>query len=358
MVLAPEHPLVEELTAAAWPPDLADDARAAWTGGHATRPRPSPPTGARPEARSDVERQVEGREKTGVFLGRYATNPATGGQIPVFIADYVLMGYGTGAIMAVPGQDERDWEFAEAFGLPIVRTVQPPDGWHGPGLRRRGPGHQQRQRRGRPERPRASPTPSAASSAGSRRTGAGSGTVTTRLRDWLFSRQRFWGEPFPIVYDPDDGLPRALPRLDAAGGPARPRGLLPDHLRRRRRDLHAGAAAGPGDRLGRGDARSGRGPRRRYRRETNTMPQWAGSCWYELRYLDPDQRPGARRPRERALLDGPAVRGRLRRRRPVRRRGRARRAAPAVRPLLAQGALRPRATYRRSSRTGGCSTRA
>ena len=129
MVLAPEHPLVDELTAASWPADLPDDVRAAWTGGHATPAEAVAAYRRQAGGRSDVERQAEGREKTGVFLGGYAINPATGDAIPVFIADYVLMGYGTGAIMAVPGQDERDWAFAEAYGLPIVRTVQPPDGW-------------------------------------------------------------------------------------------------------------------------------------------------------------------------------------------------------------------------------------
>src|SRR5262249_2017098 len=131
-------------------------------------------------------------------------------SIPVFIADYVLMGYGTGAIMAVPGQDERDWEFAEGFDLPIVRTVAPPGGWGGKAYVGEGPA-----------------TNSANDGvsrdgwgvAGAKRAiigwlearGAGVGTVTYKLRDWLFSRQRYWGEPFPVVYDPDDGLPRPLP---------------------------------------------------------------------------------------------------------------------------------------------------
>ena len=285
MVLAPEHPLVEQLTADTWPDDVADDVRAAWTGGHAT---PSAAVAAyrrQAGARSDLERQVEGRDKTGVFVGSYATNPTTGGRIPVFIADYVLMGYGTGAIMAVPGQDERDWAFAEVFGLPIVRTVRPPDGWEGTAYVGEGP---------------------AINSANDevdlnglgvadakRRiidwledTGAGSGTVTTKLRDWLFSRQRFWGEPFPIVYDPDDGLPRALPDSmlpvalphvedyspttfaddDETSVPVPPLARATDWV-----EVTLDLGDGP----------------KTYRRETNTMPQWAGSCWYELRYLDP-----------------------------------------------------------------------
>ena len=210
MVLAPEHPLVDELTAASWPPDLADDVRAAWTGGHATPAEAVAAYRRQAGARSDIERQTEGRDKTGVFVGGYAINPATGDRIPVFVADYVLMGYGTGAIMAVPAQDERDWEFAEAFGLPIVRTVQPPDGWQGEAFAGEGPAINSAN---------AEVDLNGLGIAEAKRriidwleaTGAGTGTVTTRLRDWLFSRQRFWGEPFPIVYDPDDGLPRAVP---------------------------------------------------------------------------------------------------------------------------------------------------
>ena len=127
----------------------------------------------------------------------------------MFVADYVLMGYGTGAIMAVPGQDQRDWDFAEAFDLPIIRTVQPPEGFDGKAYVGRGPGHQQRL----PRRARDRAGQGARSSPGWRSTGAGEGTVTYKLRDWLFSRQRYWGEPFPIVYDEDD-LPRAVPESE------------------------------------------------------------------------------------------------------------------------------------------------
>ena len=122
MVVAPEHPLLDALVAPAWPDGVTER----WTGGHTD---PAAAVGAYRDAavaKTEVERQTEGREKTGVFTGAFAVNPATGARIPVFVADYVLMGYGTGAIMGVPGQDERDWEFAERFGLPIVRTVQPP----------------------------------------------------------------------------------------------------------------------------------------------------------------------------------------------------------------------------------------
>src|SRR6185437_9732605 len=149
------------------------------------------------------------KDKTGVFTGSYATNPVTGTALPVFVADYVLMGYGTGAIMAVPGQDERDWAFAENFGLPIIRTVQPSEGFdgkaftgHGPainssidGLNLDGMGVADAK---------------AKTIEWLEQNGHGRGATTFRLRDWLFSRQRYWGEPFPIVYD-ETGLPIALP---------------------------------------------------------------------------------------------------------------------------------------------------
>ena len=147
MVLAPEHPLVDELTAASWPPDLADDVRAAWTGGHATPAEAVAAYRRQAGARSDIERQAEGRDKTGVFIGGYATNPATGERIPVFIADYVLMGYGTGAIMAVPGPGRarlgvrRGVRAADRPYRPAARRVA------GRGVRRRG------------SRPSTAPTP-------------------------------------------------------------------------------------------------------------------------------------------------------------------------------------------------------
>ena len=232
MVLAPEHPLVDELTAAAWPADLGDDVRAAWTGGHNTPAEAVAAYRRQAGGRSDIERQVEGREKTGVFLGSYATNPATGDPIPVFIADYVLMGYGTGAIMAVPAQDERDWAFAEVFGLPIVRTVQPPDGWLGEAYAGEGP---------------------AVNSANAEVDLNGLGVAEAEAPHHRLARGHGRGDGYGhhpdarLAVQPPAVLGRAVPhrlrprrrpaagaaRLDAAGGPTACRGLLPRDLRRR-----------------------------------------------------------------------------------------------------------------------------
>ncbi|MBX7264695.1 leucine--tRNA ligase [Micromonospora sp. Llam7] len=282
MVLAPEHELVDALVPAAWP----EGSRDAWTGGHASPREAVEAYRKAAAAKTDVERQAETKEKTGVFTGAYATNPATGGQIPIFVADYVLAGYGTGAIMAVPAQDERDWEFAEVFELPIVRTVQPPDGFDGraytgdgPAVNSAAPG------RGLDLDGLGVADAKARIIEWLEATGNGQGAVTYRLRDWLFSRQRYWGEPFPIVYDadgtaialPEEMLPVELPEVDdfsprtfdpqdAASDPETP-------LSRRRDWVEVELDLGDGP--------------KRYTRETNVMPQWAGSCWYELRYLDP-----------------------------------------------------------------------
>ena len=338
MVLAPEHPLVDELTAAGWP-----DGRAGVVDRRRT-PRPAEAVAAyrrQAAGRSEVERQAESREKTGVFIGAYATNPATGGDIPVFIADYVLMGYGTGAIMAVPGQDERDWEFAEDFDLPIVRTVQPPDDWDGKAYVGEGPAinsaNDEVSLDGLGVDEAKAPIIELAG-------GQGPGRRDRHLQAAGLAVQppALLGRAVPHRVRPRRRAAPGPARVDAAGRAARGRRLRPRHLRRRRRDVE------PEPPLARAtdwvtvelDLGEGEGTKT-YRRELNTMPQWAGSCWYELRYLDPDQRQALRRPRERALLDGPAVGRRHRRRRPVRRRRRARRAAPAVRPLLAQGPVRP-----------------
>jgi leucyl-tRNA synthetase len=275
MVLAPEHPLVDALLPPIWPASVPQR----WHGG-ANSPAEAV-AGYRQAAASKTDRErQESRVKNGVATGAVATNPATGASIPVFVADYVLMGYGTGAIMGVPGQDERDWEFAEAFDLPIVRTVQPPEGFEGRAYTGDGPAINSGFLDGLDV--------AAAKQAiigWLKEHDAGEPAVTYKLRDWLFSRQRYWGEPFPIVYD-EDGHPRVVPA---------------DQLPVELPDLpdFRSAALDPNDETSEpvpplalaGDWVSveldlGDGPRR-YRRELNVMPQWAGSCWYELRYLDP-----------------------------------------------------------------------
>ena len=327
MVLAPEHPLVDELVADAWGAGLPES----WTGGAATPREAVADYRAQTAELSDADR---GDSKSGIFLGALALVPlsepvdpedwtievetgdfaasrefadftlhrqdtedgngrdstssqpwaivggglAAGMWVPVFVADYVLMGYGTGAVMGVPGEDQRDREFAEAYGLPVIRTVQPP-----------------------PEHPADLAYTGDGPSINSffldgldveaskalilerlQDAGFGRPTVNYRMRDWLFSRQRYWGEPIPVVHDehgpvalPEDRLPVELPELvDWA-----PRALARD--------------SEPEPPLGRVadwvsvELDLGQGPRR-YRRELNTMPQWAGSCWYYLRYLDPD----------------------------------------------------------------------
>jgi leucyl-tRNA synthetase len=281
MVIAPEHPLVDALTASAWP----DGTPGGWTGGAAT---PGEAVGAYRAAaarRSELDRQAGDRAKTGVFTGAHATNPATGAPIPVFVADYVLMGYGTGAIMAVPGQDERDWEFAEVYELPIVRTVQPSEGWDGKAYPGEGPAINSSQEDGLSLDGLSVADAKAKIIEWLAAEGHGRGAVTYRLRDWLFSRQRYWGEPFPIVYDEtglpiavpdsmlpvelpetDDFSPKSFPPEDSDSTPEPPLGRLTDWV-----EVELDLGDGP----------------KKYRRETNTMPNWAGSCWYELRYLDP-----------------------------------------------------------------------
>jgi len=291
MVLAPEHPLVDLITPPAWPSGAGDlDPR--WTGG-ADNPQQAVRSYRDAASRlSERDRQAAARPKTGVFTGAYARNPTSGEAIPVFIADYVLAGYGTGAIMAVPAHDQRDFEFARAFGLPIRPVVAAADGrdpqdaagwenaFNGDGTVINSANDEVS-------------LDGLDVEAAKRRitdwlvaTGQGTGTVTYKLRDWLFSRQRYWGEPFPIVYDehgrarslPDSMLPLELPEVvdyqppkadpdDASSEPEPPLARATDWV-----DVTLDLGDGP----------------RRYRRETNTMPQWAGSCWYELRYLDPD----------------------------------------------------------------------
>jgi leucyl-tRNA synthetase len=290
MVLAPEHPLVDIVTEPAWPAAEAEaEVDPRWTGGAPTPVDAVARYRRAASQKSELDRQAS-KDKTGVFTGAYATNPATGARIPVFVADYVLMGYGTGAIMAVPGQDERDWEFAELFGLPIVRTVQPPAGFEGKAYVGDGPATNSAN---------AQVSLDGLDIASAKKAivdwlvagGHGEAVVQYKLRDWLFSRQRYWGEPFPVVYDVTDGA-------DGAGPPiALPAHMLPvqlpevDDFSPKTFDPND-AQSSPEPPLSRAtswvevELDLGDGPRR-YRRETNTMPQWAGSCWYEIRYTDP-----------------------------------------------------------------------
>jgi leucyl-tRNA synthetase len=280
MVLAPEHPLVDTLTADAWP----DGTDPRWTGGAAT-PREAVEAYQRQASRrSELDRQNEARDKTGVWLGVSAVNPVNGRELPVFIADYVLTGYGTGAIMAVPGEDTRDFEFATAFGLPVVRTVQPPADFDGGAYTGAGPminsANEDISLNGLDK-----VTAIATITDWLVAHGHGAATTTYKLRDWLFSRQRYWGEPFPILYDendlpvavPESMLPVLLPEVD-------------DYSPKTFADDDADSAPEPP--LSRAtewttvELDLGDGPKK-YRRETNTMPNWAGSCWYYLRYLDP-----------------------------------------------------------------------
>ncbi|MCW2823858.1 MAG: leucine--tRNA ligase [Aeromicrobium sp.] len=282
-VLAPEHELVETLTAEAWPTGTPR----AWTAGAETPAEAVNAYRAVAAAKTDLERQ-ENKDKTGVFTGSYATNPVNGEQIPVFIADYVLTGYGTGAIMAVPGGDHRDWEFAEAYGLPIIPTVQAPEGWEG-AYAGEGPAinsaHVTDDGAGLDINGLGVEDAKAAVITWLQQHGAGEGTTTYRLRDWLFSRQRYWGEPFPIVYDeldqpiavPDHLLPVELPDVPDYS----PKTYEPDDADSEPQPPLARAEDWVRVTLDLGD-----GPRT-YRRETNTMPNWAGSSWYELRYTDP-----------------------------------------------------------------------
>jgi leucyl-tRNA synthetase len=249
MVLAPEHELVEAVTT----PDAAD------------RVREYQEAAAR---KSELERTELQKQKTGVFTGAYAINPANGEQIPIWIADYVLAGYGTGAIMAVPAQDERDWDFAVAHDLPIVRTVEPPDGFGEGAYTGEGKVINSGFLNGL-----STTAAKAAMIDWLEKAGHGARRVNYRLRDWLFSRQRYWGEPFPVVFTGDDvspvpesELPVLLPELDdfkPSGSPEGPLAAATDWLNTT--DSNGNPAT----------------------RETNTMPQWAGSCWYYLRYIDP-----------------------------------------------------------------------
>jgi len=248
LVLAPEHPLVKRLTAPNKKKQIHDYVE-------------------KTLRKSDLARTELEKEKTGVYLGSFAVNPANEEHIPIWISDYVLMTYGTGAIMAVPGEDQRDWDFAKKFDLPIVRTVQPPDKFEGEAYLNDGPAinseflngltmddakHKminwlEENKKGKP-------------------------TIQYKLRDWLFSRQRYWGEPFPVFHI--NGDVEAIPEKD-----------LPVELPEVEKYKPSKSGDPPLSNAGDWvnveiDGKSGK-------RETNTMPQWAGSCWYFLRFVDP-----------------------------------------------------------------------
>ncbi|WP_405897698.1 leucine--tRNA ligase [Streptomyces sp. NBC_00727] len=290
MVLAPEHELVERIIPAAWP----EGTHPVWTGGHASPAEAVTAYRKQAASKSDVERQAEAKDKTGVFTGAYATNPVSGEQIPVFIADYVLMGYGTGAIMAVPAHDARDFAFARAFELPVRCVVEPSDDRGTDASTWEDAFASYDAKLVNSANDEISLNGLGVADAKARITewlkehGVGEGTVNFRLRDWLFSRQRYWGEPFPIVYDeegiahplPESMLPLELPEVDDYS----PRTFDPDDADTQPETPLSRNADWVNVTLDLGD---GAGPKK-YRRETNTMPNWAGSCWYELRYLDPN----------------------------------------------------------------------
>ena len=255
MVLSPEHPLVDALTTSEQQSAVANYRETA-------------------AALQDTDRTDDSRKKTGVFIGAYATNPVNGAQIPVWIADYVLMGYGTGAIMAVPSGDERDMEFATAYNLPVIEVVNE-DGQY---VNSSNDSVSLNGKRTKAEA-------ISLMTAWLDKNEHGNSAITYKLRDWLFSRQRYWGEPFPIVYDENDqpisvpasALPVLLPELadfkpqaldpnDETTNPIPPLARIQDWV-----NVTLDLGDGP----------------KQYRREVNVMPQWAGSCWYELRYLDP-----------------------------------------------------------------------
>ncbi len=263
LVLAPEHPLVDTITTDEHRPAVERYRRAT-------------------AAKSDLERTELQKEKTGVFTGAYAINPVNGEAVPIWVADYVLASYGTGAIMAVPAHDERDYAFARAFNLPIREVVSGGDvskeAYTGDGILINS-SSEDREIPGIAERGFSINGLSVAEAkrkviAWLEAHGRGEGKVNYKLRDWLFSRQRYWGEPFPIIYV--DGQPKPLPEdvLPVT---------LPDLAEFKPSGTPEGPLANATDWLHTTDPETGKPARR----ETNTMPQWAGSCWYYLRFIDP-----------------------------------------------------------------------
>jgi leucyl-tRNA synthetase len=257
MVMAPEHPLVDVITADSHKAVVKEYRNAA-------------------ARKSDLDRTDLAKEKTGVFTGAYAINPVNGEKIPIWISDYVLISYGTGAIMAVPAHDDRDFEFAKTFDLPIIQVVKPPDPQDGERVdlgelcfTGDGTAINSGSFSGLPTQEFKEQI-----TAWLAERGLGRRAVNYKLRDWLFSRQRYWGEPFPILHTEDgrtiglseDELPLRLPEVvdyEPPGTGESPLAKVTDWVSI---TLPDGTKA---------------------KRETNTMPQWAGSCWYYLRYLDP-----------------------------------------------------------------------
>ncbi|MDB4979923.1 MAG: Leucyl-tRNA synthetase, partial [Myxococcales bacterium] len=255
VVLSPEHALVDELTT---------PAQRAAISAYQTQAR----------RKSDLERTDLAKEKTGVFTGATATNPVNGKQVPIWIADYVLASYGTGAIMAVPAHDERDFAFAKAFGLPVLQVVKPEDGSTDSSTSGCFPGEGVAINSGTLDGLTTAAAKVAITHELEKR-GVGKHAVSYRLRDWVFSRQRYWGEPIPLIHCPKDGVVSV------------PEAELPVRLPDVERYAPTGTGESP---LAAIDAwvnvacpLCGMASKR----ETNTMPQWAGSCWYYLRFLDP-----------------------------------------------------------------------
>ncbi|MCE4267374.1 leucine--tRNA ligase [Rhodococcus globerulus] len=292
VTLAPEHDLVDKLVADEWPEGV--DAR--WTGGATTPAEAVAAYRKSIAAKTDLERQ-ENKEKTGVFLGSYAINPVNGHKVPVFIADYVLTGYGTGAIMAVPGHDHRDWEFANAFGLDILEVIAGGDvseaAYSGDGALVNS------------DYLDGLDVAEAKATVISKleESGHGKGTIQYKLRDWLFARQRYWGEPFPIVYDaagnahalPDSALPVVLPEVEDYA----PVSFDPDDANSEPSPPLNKATDWVNVELDLGDGLQ------TYHRDTNVMPQWAGSSWYQLRYIDPTNQDTFCDPQNEAYWTGP-----------------------------------------------------
>ena len=318
MVVAPEHPLLDKLVT----PENAEAVKVYVEAA---------------AKKSDLDRTDLAKDKSGVFTGSYCVNPVNGEKTPVWVADYVLITYGTGAIMAVPAHDERDFEFAEKFGIPIIRVIAPEDGdeekaklpYAGEGVMVNS---------GEYDGMKAS-TCKAKITADLDARGQGAAAVNYKLRDWIFSRQRYWGEPIPLVwvskedYDkaraaegpvraslpenpvtsdkdgvtlyalpvPENALPLSLPEVEnyqPAGTGESPLATIPEWLK-----VHFNLATG--ETRPRSEPKPSGDDWVEATRETNTMPQWAGSCWYHLRYLDPDNLERLVSPEKEAYWGGP-----------------------------------------------------